>query len=56
MICASAGRAELVLGKNACGDSFQCLYQKFFLSPAQLVLLLRTLSLAILFVRSFRLG
>ena len=46
------------LGKSACGggDSFQCLYQKFFLAPAQPVLLLRTLSFPILFVRNFRLG
>ena len=39
MICTGAGRAQLVLEKTACGDSFQCLYQKFFLAPVQLVLL-----------------
>ena len=57
-ICTSVGRAQLVLGKSACGggDSFQCLYQKFLLAPAQPVLLLRTLSLPILFVRNFKLG
>ena len=55
-ICTSVGRAQLVLGKNACGDSFQCLCQKFFLAPAQLVLLLRTLSLPVWFVRNCRLA
>ena len=51
-ICTSASRAQLVLGESACGDSFQCPYQKFLLAPAQPVLLLRTLSLPILFVRN----
>ena len=32
-------------GKSSRGDSFQCLWHKFLLAPAQLVLLLRTLSL-----------
>ena len=56
MICTRVGRAQLVLGESACGDSFQCLYRKFLLAPAQLVLFLRTLNLPILFVRNFRLG
>ena len=56
MICTSASRAQLVLGESACGNSFHCLYQKTLLAPAQLVLLLRTLSLPILFVHNFKLG
>ena len=30
MICASVGRAQLVLGKSARGDIFQCLYRASF--------------------------